>query len=36
MARLFVASFIVKYVSTTFPWGTLAVNLLRALAVVYS
>ncbi len=33
MARLFVTSLVGKQISTAFPWGTLAVNLLGALAI---
>lgn len=33
MARLFVTSFVGKQTSTTFPWGTLTVNLLGALMI---
>lgn len=33
MARLFVTSLVGKHVGTAFLWGTLAVNLLGALAI---
>lgn len=33
MARLFVTSLMGKQIGTTFPWGTLTVNLLGALTI---
>lgn len=33
MARLFVTSLVGKQMNTAFPWGTLTVNLLGALAI---